>query len=1144
MANLKHLLKKSINIGSSALLLVSTMLPTLGILPAQDVKAATLGGQALTSGGTFDTGAHNWSDTTLSSAINNTASWNSLGTTQIAGNWFNLTQNAKNQAGYAIFKAAMDMSNTTSISGVFRTQIINPIVGQDYTMAGDAVGFLLTPSTTAQINTNSSTPSKNTRPVNFPTGAGLGIGGLQGSVFAGRDLYYNASSGLLDDATQDIDGIDQWFGQSPGPIYASVIRTTYDYASKSIVTNDSRTLLDQAAGNLIPDATGTYNNGSTYPISKWQGSSYLGAGLNGIIPYTKQTEDEQVTMTWTPDSPGTTAAKISGTLTYYAQALNSDGSVNTGAGSATVTQKLTLPRSMSIGAFGGTGNNYGNISFSNNTSKITGNRGTAPVQVNYINSVTKQKVASYTSSTITANVGDRISLSQPGGVTASQGGVPGLYTFSAPTIPAGYNQTWSAANGNKVTYGGSFNSSGVLTGDSATDPNNDVTTGTASTQYLTVANYDSSNPNPNPNQINVYYVPTAQSAWFAYGHAFNTQSTAANLTTYPATPAGQTGVTGTAITAPTTIQALPAGYHYAGVKYYDSKAAQNRVFWTTSALGWTSPTANTAPSTSTAGYYTGYSDISAAMAAAIKDANAENGGMIPVSLTSQPANELAGFGSGTPNVFLMYYEADKITANFTFNYASGSTGPALPSTSSVSGAYTTAITGAPTYTAPTGYTTSVVVTANGTTLGTYSSLAAALSANAKYTGTTASGMTFATTVSANQNKVNFTYQWAKGTPGATDSGATTANPGKLQGNLPTNSTLTAGTGASLTSMPANWLPTGYGVQSVATPDGNTYTSFTYSGTTITLTGKDASGNTVTKTGTAASAPSDLYLATRAVFPTVTSAATQNWVIILNALTQKPTLRANFTGAGITLTPPDSFTISFQSDANGTVWTGLTGAPIPSSVVTATENALKAKILAGGTTYQNWYLAHYADPNGNFDTNATTVALANVVALAGGNLLATPSNNYSAQYDYEGVVSFSVPSNIDFGTHFITGSTQNLTGEMEDSDHKSQDVVVNDARAVPTGGTLSWTLTVAQTKAITSTSVLGLSFGDTMLSFRGTPMTLNTPITAGSDSNSTTGKLTTVVTSEEGAFKLTAPNSLQVPNANYQGQVTWTLTSAP
>ena len=341
-------------------------------------------------------------------------------------------------------------------------------------------------------------------------------------------------------------------------------------------------------------------------------------------------------------------------------------------------------------------------------------------------------------------------------------------------------------------------------------------------------------------------------------------------------------------------------------------------------------------------------------------------------------------------------------------------------------------------------------------------------------------------------------------------------------------------------MPASWLPAGYGVQSVATPDGNTYTSFSYSGTTLTLTGKDASGNAVTKNATVSSAPNDLYLAARAVYPTVSSAAVQNWSIVLNALTQSPTLQVNFTSAGSGVTVPAGFTLPFQ-DASGNTYTGMTGAPIPSSVVTATENALKAKV--SGSAYNNWYLAHYTDPNGNYDQNATTTGLANVVALSGGNLLGT-SNKYTAQYDYQGVVSFSCPSLIDFGSHLISGTTQNLTGSMKDSNNNPQGVVVNDARAIPTNGSLSWTMSVAQTKDITSTSVLGLSFSDSMLTFNGMPMTLNNPVTVGSDNASTTGKITTVLPANSTAFKLSAPTALQVPGAKYQGEVTWILQSAP
>ena len=138
MANVKHLLKKSLTIGSSALLLVSTLLPTLGIFPAQNVKAATLGGQALTSGGSFDTGDHNWSSGT--SYIRNTASWNTFGSTQISGNWFNITQNTANQAGYAIFKGSLDLSQATSISGEFKIE--SEGVGANFKNAGDSTGFI------------------------------------------------------------------------------------------------------------------------------------------------------------------------------------------------------------------------------------------------------------------------------------------------------------------------------------------------------------------------------------------------------------------------------------------------------------------------------------------------------------------------------------------------------------------------------------------------------------------------------------------------------------------------------------------------------------------------------------------------------------------------------------------------------------------------------------------------------------------------------------------------------------------------------------------------------------------------------------------------------------------------------------------
>jgi hypothetical protein len=1140
MANVKHLLKKSLTIGSSALLLVSTLLPTLGIFPAQNVKAATTTGVGTISAGTaWDTGNHNYSSQ-LSSATNYKVAGNN--TPSISGNWFNLVNGGTAALGYAIFNGALNTNTGFTLNSTIKLQN-TATLGADWAKTGASLGFVLSSASISKLASNT----------NSGQSSGLGINGLPNTWFIGRDMYsdlhsYDSSGNISYTGPDGTSGVNGWT-DGPGTVIA--IRRTLSSGT-----------LNPAAYPTV-GTSGNYtavnnNDGQAYSLAEDNGYA---AGINTGHAGTAQ---QPVTLTWVPDTTNSApSGYVSGTLTFNLQAqTTSNGlpsglggaSVNGGVAGYTISAKENLPAAVSIGYVGSAGSsltatdstntNTGNLSVSLNNSSSNATRATENVTVNYINSVTGKKISTLadgktaaTSSTVTANIFDRLAIVAPGG-TASGPTTPTLqdtYKYVAPaaTTFLGYTAY------NKVTYGGTFDSTGKLTGDVSTDPNDSSNTNNAN--GLTVANFNQGSSNSN--SINIYYTPAGQASWFNYGQAFGTQNTVANLTTYPATLASQTGVTGTTITSPTSIPAMTAGYHYAGVKYYDAKAAQNRVFWTTSALGWTSPTANTAPSTSTAGYYTGYSDISAAMAAAIKDANAENGGMIPVSLTSQPANELAGFGSGTPNVFLMYYEADKITANFTFAWSGGTApanAPTLPSNSSVSGAYTTAITGAPTYTAPTGYTTSVVVSANGATIGTYSTLAAALAANSKYVGTTAKPMTFAVTVSANQNQVNFNYSWAKGTPGATDAGATTANPGKLQGSLPANSTVTAGTGAALTTMPASWLPAGYGVQSVATPDGNTYTSFSYSGTTLTLTGKDVAGNAVTKTATVSSAPNDLYLAARAVYPTVSSAAVQNWLIVLNALTQSPTLQVNFTSAGSGVTVPAGFTLPFQ-DASGNTYTGMTGAPIPSSVVTATENALKAKV--SGSAYNNWYLAHYTNPNGNYDQNATTTALANVVALAGGNLLGT-SNKYTAQYDYQGVVSFSYPSLIDFGSHLISGTTQNLTGSMKDSNNNPQGVVVNDARAIPTNGSLSWTMSVAQTKDLTSTSVLGLSFSDSMLTFNGTPMTLNNPVTVGSDNASTTGKITTVLPANSTAFKLSAPTALQVPGAKYQGEVTWILQSAP
>jgi hypothetical protein len=359
------------------------------------------------------------------------------------------------------------------------------------------------------------------------------------------------------------------------------------------------------------------------------------------------------------------------------------------------------------------------------------------------------------------------------------------------------------------------------------------------------------------------------------------------------------------------------------------------------------------------------------------------------------------------------------------------------------------------------------------------------------------------------------YQYVAGTPGTDVNGQPSFNPstpGKAA-PLPANVSLGQNKVGDKVVVPSTTVPSGYAIDHVSAPDGQSYSTI--------ADAQVAGGGNAT------------YL------ETPNPAQGHDWQIYLKALVQNPTVMAKFVDAGAGISTPSSFTLPFQDDS-GNAFTALTGAVIPSAVIASTENALQVKVT--GAAYKNWYLTRYMDPNGNYDQNSTTASLNNTVALAGGNVLGS-SNQYTAQYEYGGTLSYISPSKIDFGNHINTGDSQTLTGQLRDSSNNPQAVVVTDERKQPTSGNLSWTLTVAQSKPITS-SIFGLSFGDTLLSFNGTAMTLNSPLTVSSDSQSSTGKITTVLPDNSNAFKLLAPGPLQVPGANYQGELTWTMVSAP
>ena len=1009
MANVKNLLKKSTNLGANALLLVSTLLPTLSVFSAQTVHATTqapsTGGQALqpTVYDNYDTGAHNWSDSSLTNVVRDSSKWSALGTTQISGNWFNLTQNKKNQAGYGIFNASMDMSQTTSISGMFRTQIINPAAGNDFNLAGDAVGFILTPTNKAQINANSSKPSSNNRPVNFPTGAGLGIGGLPGSVFVGRDLYYNASSGLADDPTQDIDGANQWFGQSPSPIYATVIRTTYDSKNNQILATPG-TLYDQGAGNLIPDPVGTYNNGSKYPIDKWGGKSYYSAGsaaeiLQGTLG--KQTEDERVTMTWTPDSAGATTATISGTLTYVAQACNSDGSINTGAGSATVSQKLVLPRSMSIGVVGGTGSNYGNISFSNNTSNITGYRGTTNAQVNYINATTGKKIATYPTSTITANVGDRLAI----GAASSVAGLPGKYTYSAPAVPTGYTAQ------SKVTFGGSFDANGVLSEDvdSTKDPNDS----TNSTGGLTMINYDAEGAN-NPNEINIYYTPKSITSHI-----------------YQALSAGSPG----SYTLTDSQLKTLGGADFSGFAS------------STGSIGWA--------------------------------------GVNPGLGTQVSGTDTSGLNSSVPiNV-------------------SGIT----------DGAYTY-----PSLTTLTGYVIDKIYYQNvDNTWASYSGQAGWTQLQSDHPnmngGTNAILVTYAKMESGT---VHFLYN-PEISPGVDDSGLPSDNPeiaGKRPPDLPSDYAMSGQFGAHYPFEASN-------INNALTPGYYTYQVY-YSAEGL---------NSDTPGDVSAQAKLDIF---------ATQSGVSDWAhmsfidssndinVMISPISQKINVKY-VVDDDPNATVPDQSTLSTQK----------TNATISPSLITKSDTAVNTALagssyIVGSVTAPDGTV-YSASPDGSASAMVNAMNGTKYVLPGGENVASYDgANDYTVHLVDAGTLELSAPDTIDFGTHPISGATQNLTGNLD------QAVEVTDTRS--SANLSPWTLSVAETSPLQDVSGKISQTFSGLMSFNNSTLT-DQPLVVQTHSNPSTGEVTTVVSKNSSAFQLQAPESLQ-RQADYQGQLTWTLTTAP
>ena len=1023
MAKLKNLLKKSLHASTSALLLVSSLLPATQIMQVSAATAST-GVQQLQPAtyDTYDTGNHTYTN----GEINQTANYTTGSTdnhTVVASPWFNLVNDTASTVGYATFNGAI--ATNLSFSMTASIKVDDGTLG-NFHNTGDALGFILTPSSTSQLANN----------VKSATGANLGINGLANTYFLGRDLYSNfinpTTGGAYLDGYQD--ALNGW-NDGGGSIIA--IRST----------DSTGTLQSATYNSLGSGAAGTGSQNTT------DGTAFMDAPDDNYtlgIKTTPATVTESVTVSWTPDATNTAPTGFnSGTLSFTLIPQTSNN------GTKTITTKANLQNSMTFGFIGGTGGNYGNLSVSLNGASGTMGRGTSTVKVNYLNSVTNQPISGMPASTITANVDDTITATNA--TSSSSTASTGLttYNFQAPTAPAGY------------TY--------------------------ASSNAVTVQNFQSSATNPNV--INILYTPTNETAKiyqaFTAGTPGTTTVTSAQNADFTGTNfptsigwagALNSGMTGTAVAGtlqstiatgtPTTLNGgvdtpiayptltTPAGYTLANVYYRNSD-----------------------------GSWTAYTDYA--------------------SLQSAHPNFTV-----TYNTVVATYQPENWTATFTSSYASNTpgtgsnTGKAPAALSSISpisgltGAYFIGQSGGPstpTFTVPAGFTYTVA-SSDGSTSYSDSSLSSAVAHWSIFSSNTS----FNITVNALTQTGTVTYRYDAGTPGSDDSTGLPSSTPTTAGTasaLPADTSLSGLTNAQQ-NLPDLQVPAGYAVDYVLAPDGNHYDNFA-----------DAQ----------AADDTNKYF----------NSTSNNWTVYLKAQTQTPEVTVQFNAESADgATVPSSFTLNFQ-DSSGNTWSGLTGSVIPDAIISATQAKLDSTIA--GSTYANWFISQYSDPDGNVATDLAT-AVQNVGGIVLASSKSTPTNQYIAEYDYTGTISWEVPHTINFGNNTITGADLSLTGALD------QALTVTDSRT--TANLTDWSITVAETAPLTNGALdfsghlkYKDSSGATVLSDQPTTIYSNT-------SPSTSASAIEVLAANSDNFILDAPITLQAPGTTYTGQLTWNLVVAP
>lgn len=180
MGKVKILFKKYTNIGASALLLISTLLPALALKNPSVVNAATptTPTTTLPPGGTVDTGNHKWGINDFQVPNNYTpVGKNTSGAGWLNSSTYNFGTFQPNTGSWLPFNGAVDMTQSITISGTTFAQGGGWSPGLQL---GDANGILLTNLASSQLSGGA-------------TGGNLGVGNLgPGAYFIGNNYSYKS----------------------------------------------------------------------------------------------------------------------------------------------------------------------------------------------------------------------------------------------------------------------------------------------------------------------------------------------------------------------------------------------------------------------------------------------------------------------------------------------------------------------------------------------------------------------------------------------------------------------------------------------------------------------------------------------------------------------------------------------------------------------------------------------------------------------------------------------------------------------------------------------------------------------------------------------------------------------------------------